>query len=311
MKVAVVGIGGWGKNHLRVVSQLRGEDLVDEVYAVDIDEAKLKWAEKVYKARSVKGIEKASDLDVDATIVATPTTLHAAHAAVFLSRGIPTLVEKPFAASLRETYELLDIARRTLVTTGYLLRFHQGVRYVKNNLGKLGRFLTAYSKRTSRWPVRPGDVGVVKDLVIHDVDLLAYITGRRALTVYALGGSTRGTYEDHVQVFAKFDEAAAVFEANWLTPYKFRKLEITGDQGIFAIDFATDEVYFYGEDGVYRPRLEIVEPLVVQDREFLKAASGRGGEIVDREDIIYTMKFCEAAVLSLKTGRLVHLDEVT
>ncbi len=310
MKVAVVGIGGWGKNHLRVASLLRGEDLVDVVYAVDIDEGRLKWAEKAYGAVPVKGVENAANIDVDAAVVATPTTLHAAHASLFLSRGIPTLVEKPFTATLQETYQLLDVAGKTLVTTGYLLRFHQGVRYVKSNLQKLGRFLTAYGKRTSRWPVRPGDVGVVKDLAIHDIDLVTYITGKRAFAVYASGGSTRGAYEDHAQIFAQYDGASALYEANWLTPYRFRKLEITGDQGIFAVDFATDDVYFYGEDGVYRPRLEIVEPLLVQDREFLRAASGRGGEVVDRDDIIYTMKFCEAAVISIKTGKAVHLDEL-
>jgi len=184
------------------------------------------------------------------------------------------------------------------------------VRYVKNNLDKLGRFLTAYGKRTSRWPLRPGDVGVVKDLAIHDIDLVTYITGLRATSVYASGGSTRGMYEDHVQIFSHYDGASAIYEANWLTPYKFRKLELTGEQGIFIVDFATDEIYFYGEEGVYRPRLEIAEPLLIQDREFLKAASGRGGEVVNREDIIYTMKFCEAAILSIKTGRAVSLGDL-
>lgn len=310
MKVAVVGIGGWGKNHLRVVAQLRGEGLVDVVYAVDIDAERLKWAEKVYYAKPVRGVEEAADLDVDAAIVATPTTLHAAHSAVFLSRGIPTLVEKPFAATLKEAYDILDLAGKTLVSTGYLLRFHQGVRYIKSNLDRLGKFLSAYGKRTSRWPLRPGDVGVVKDLAIHDIDLVTYITGKRAHSVYALGGAARGVYEDHVQIFANYGDSSAIFEANWLTPYRFRKIELTGDHGIYVVDFATDDTYFYGEEGVYRPRLEIVEPLVWQDREFLKAARGEGGEVVSREDIIYTMKFCEAALASLKTGKLTYLDEV-
>ncbi|MEM1924616.1 MAG: Gfo/Idh/MocA family oxidoreductase [Pyrobaculum sp.] len=310
MKVAVVGIGGWGKNHLRVVAQLRGEGLVETIYAVDIDEERLKWAEKVYRANPIRGVEKAGNLDVDAAIVATPTTLHAAHSAVFLARGIPTLVEKPFAASLQEAYKIFDLAGKTLVSTGYLLRFHQGVRYVKNSLGTFGKFISAYGKRTSRWPIRPGDVGVVRDLAIHDIDLLTYITNKRAVSIYALGGAARGVYEDYVQIFANYGDAAAIFEANWLTPYRFRKLELTGDRGIYVIDFSIDEVYFYGEEGVFKPRLETTEPLLVQDREFLKAARGEGGEVVAREDIIYTLKFCEATLVSLKSRRVVSLEEV-
>ncbi|MFN3804205.1 MAG: Gfo/Idh/MocA family oxidoreductase [Pyrobaculum sp.] len=309
-KVAVVGIGGWGKNHLRVAAQLAGEGLVEVIYAVDIDEERLRWAERTYRAVAVRGVERAGALDVDAAVVATPTALHLSHAAVFLSRGIPTLVEKPFTATLEETYRLLDVAGRTLVTTGYLLRFHPGVRYIKSRLAHLGRFLNAYGKRTSRRPQRPGDVGVVKDLAIHDIDLVAYITGERASLVYARGGSAAGGHEDHAQIFTQHDGGSAIYEANWLTPYKFRKLELTGDRAIFAVDFVAEEVYLYGEDGIYRPRLEPAEPLLQQDREFLKAALGMGGEVVPREDVIYTMKICEAAVASIRTKRPIHIDEV-
>lgn len=311
MKLAVVGIGGWGKNHLRVAALLRGEGLVDEIYAVDIDRERLKWAEKTYGAVPVEGVEKAASRDVDAAIVATPTNLHAEHAAAFLTRGIPTLVEKPFAASLEETYRLLDAAGKTLVTAGYLLRFHGGVKYVKNNISRIGKFLAAYGKRTSRWPIRPGDVGVIRDLAVHDIDLVTYLTDKRASAVFAAGGSSRGSYEEYVQIFAIYDGPSAIYEANWLTPYKFRKLEITGETGIYVIDFAVDDVYFYGEEGVVKPRLDLTEPLLLQDREFVKAASGLGGYVVSREDIVYTMKFCDAAARSIKGRRVIYLDELT
>lgn len=309
-KVAVVGVGGWGKNHLRAMAQLMGENMVEVIYAVDIEDGRLRWAERAYRAVAVRGVEKAADLDIDAAVVATPTALHLSHASIFLSRGIPTLVEKPFTATLEETYRLLDVAGRTLVTTGYLLRFHPGVRYIKSRLADLGRFLNAYGKRTSRRPQRPGDVGVVKDLAIHDIDLTAYIAGQKASLVYAWGGSAAGEHEDHAQIFIQHDESSAIYETNWLTPYKFRKLELTGDRAIFAIDFVTEEVYLYGEDGIYRPRLELSEPLLGQDREFLKAAFGMGGEVVPREDIIYTMKICEAAVASIKTKKPIYIDDL-
>jgi len=103
MKVAVVGIGGWGKNHLRVASLLRGEDLVDVVYAVDIDEGRLRWAEKAYGAVPVRGVENAANIDVDAAVVATPTTLHAAHASLFF----PEASRRLWRSRLRQLYRRL------------------------------------------------------------------------------------------------------------------------------------------------------------------------------------------------------------
>lgn len=310
MRVAVVGVGRWGANHVRALAELRAEGLVSEILAIDKDGERLKWAERVYGARPLRGIECAQDLDVDAAIIATPTSLHFAHAALFLSRGIPTLVEKPFTATLDDTYRLLDIAGKTLVTTGYLLRFHQGVRYSRDALAGVGGALAALARRTSSGRERGVDAGVIKDLAIHDADLVTYITGARAECVRAQAIAPGGQREEHAQILADYGSLIAAFEASWLVLYTDRRLEIVGGSGTLTVDFVRERVCLHARGESRELAVGAADPLLAQDREFLMAAAGRGGEVVSREDIVYTMRFCEAATLSARAKKAVCLDEL-
>ncbi|MGC8583776.1 MAG: Gfo/Idh/MocA family protein [Thermoproteus sp.] len=309
LKVAVVGVGGWGKNHVRVFKLLSAEGLVDELYAVDIDEGRLRWAEKVYGARPLRSIDEAVKADVDAAVIATPTKMHRDHASVLLSAGVSLLVEKPFTESYLQAVELLDKARGVVVTTGYVLRFHPAVKYLRDRLGDLGRVVSVYGRRTSPKPQRPGDVGVIKDLTIHDFDLALYAIGNRASSVSAYGLVEDGQVV-HAQIFARGDKFSSFYESSWTPSYKFRRFEVVGTEGTAVIDFSTDALTFFGREGVWSPRLSGEEPLLVQDREFLKAVAGRGGYVVPAEDIIYTLKLCDAAEVSIKRGREVYLDEL-
>lgn len=309
LKVAVIGVGGWGKNHVRVLRLLSMEDLVDELYAVDIDEGRLKWAEKVYGAKPLRSIDEAIKADVDAAIIATPTKMHYEHASVLLSAGISLLVEKPFTENHVQAVELIDRSRGVVITTGYVLRFHPAVRYLREGLNKLGDVVSVYSRRTSPKPQRIGDVGVIKDLTIHDFDLTLYVTGNRVSSISAYG-LLEDDYVVHAQIFARGDKFSSFYESSWTPSYKFRKFEIVGTDGIADIDFSTDTLTFFGRDSVWSPRLSGEEPLLAQDREFLKAVAGRGGYVIPGDDIVYTVRLCDAAEISIKKGREVYLDEL-
>lgn len=309
LRVAVVGIGGWGKNHVRVFKLLSTEGLVDELYAVDIDEGRLKWAEKVYGAKPLRSIEDVIKANVDAAVIATPTKMHYEHASLLLSAGISLLVEKPFAENYVQTIELLDKSRGVVVTTGYVLRFHPAVRYLKEGLHKLGDVVSVYSRRTSPRPQRVGDVGVIKDLALHDFDLTLYVTGNKAFSVSAYG-LLEGGYVAHAQIFTRGDKFSSFYESSWTPSYKFRRFEVVGTDGMAHVDFSTDSLTFFGRDAVWSPRLTGEEPLFVQDREFLKAVAGKGGYIVPSEDIIYSIKLSDAAEISIKRKREVYLDEL-
>ncbi|MBP1449055.1 MAG: Gfo/Idh/MocA family oxidoreductase [Thermoproteus sp.] len=308
-KVAVVGVGGWGKNHVRVLKLLSAEGWVDELYVVDIDEERLKWANKVYGAAPLRSIDEALRADVDVAIVATPTRLHHQHATALASSGIAVLVEKPFAENFRRALEVRDSAKGTLLTTGYVLRFHPAVRYLKENLGALGRLVSIYSRRTSPRPQRAGDVGVIKDLAIHDIDLSLYLAGAAAKYVAAYG-LMEGDYPVHAQLFALGDGISMFHESSWTPSYKFRRFEAVGAEAMASIDFSTDALSFFEKDRSWSPRIAGEEPLLSQDREFLKAAAGRGGVVVPFDDIVYTLKVCDAAELSIRIKKEVYLEEL-
>jgi len=312
LKVAVVGVGGWGRNHVRVIRQLAGENLVDEVYVVDVDEEKLKYASKVFGAIPSHSIERVAER-VDAAIVATPTNMHFQHAMEFIKRGVHVLVEKPFTSNVGEAIRLLEAAERNglVVTTGFLLRFHPGVRRIKELVegGGLGDILSIYAKRANYWPQRVGDLGVVKDLMIHDVDLISFITGRRAHIVYAVTGSLRGSYEDYAQALLTYDGFSALLDANWVTPHKTRVFEVTGTKCIARIDFVSNVLTIATPEGISTPLLQFEEPLLAQDRNFLLAVANKGGDVVPSSDILYSLAVCESIVESGIRRSLVSLRD--
>lgn len=313
LRVAVVGIGGWGKNHVRVIRQLANENLVEEVYVVDIDEEKQRYARRVYNAITAYSIDQIAG-KVDAAIVATPTNMHFQHAMSLVGRGVHVLVEKPFTSNMEEAIKLVEGAERrgVVVSTGFLLRFHYGIRKIRDLVarGDLGDILSIYAKRANYWPQRVGDLGVVKDLMIHDVDLISFITGKRARMVFAVTGSIRGHYEDCAQALLAYDGFSALLDANWVTPYKTRLFEITGTRCIAKIDFMTNSLTLATPEGISMPLLHVEEPLLVQDRNFLLAVANKGGEVISPFDILYSLAVCEAIAESGSRGRPVPLDEI-
>lgn len=294
---------------MRALLALRGEGLLDEVYAVEVDEARRAWASRAYGVDALRSIDEAVARDVDAAIVATPSPLHYEHALLLAEAGVHVLVEKPFTTTLEEAVDLLSRAGNVVVTTGFLLRFHPGVRYVRERLGDaVGRLVGVRSKRTSRWPSRASDVGVVKDLMIHDFDTVRYVTGEAPRTVYGVTAALEHEYDDFAQALASYGDFAAVLEASWITPFKVRKMEFTGSRGYVELDFVSDTVNVYNDSGVYSPSLPREEPLLAMDRNFLLAASGRGGEVVPPEDILLALAACEAVSRSSALGGPMPID---
>lgn len=194
---------------------------------------------------------------------------------------------------------------------GFIMRYHMLTDYTKKLVksGDIGKTLTVTSKRTSWWPQRFGDVGVIKDLAIHDIDILHYILNGRVEKVYAQAKRLRHKYEDYSIILLHFTTGeVAVLEANWLTPYKTRTLNVTGEYGIIHVDYVLDRVEVMKENGIVTPNIKVAEPLLLEDMNFIKAIMGLEEPKVGGVDGIRALAVCEAAIRSSEVGQVVEVE---
>ena len=193
---------------------------------------------------------------------------------------------------------------------GFIERFNPAVRKAKQMVdnGEIGKIVLASAKRVSRWPERIGDVGVIKDLAIHDIDIISNLFGNEVEQVYAIAGSMTHKLEDYANITLSFkDGKSASIEANWLTPRKIRRLTITGTEGIIQLEYITQEVTLENQRMSYTPFLNQEEPLKVELEYFLNAVS-RGEAIhPSGEDGLTALRICEAALKSAASHQLVSL----
>ncbi|MEM0271144.1 MAG: Gfo/Idh/MocA family oxidoreductase [Thermoprotei archaeon] len=309
LRVAVIGVGFWGKNHARVYSEIEGVELAA---AVDPDRSACEAVASKYGCKCYASVEEMLEKEkIDAASVCTPSVLHGEVASKLIDKGVSTLVEKPFTATLSEGLVLYEKIRqkRVHVSVGFIERFNPAVTHIKNLIkqGKLGDVILFYSKRVSSWPVRIGDVGVIKDLSIHDLDLARYLLGSDALSIYAVSGfsNTRVKQEDYANILLRFPKATAFVESNWLTPYKERLLVITGSQATATANYLTQEVSLSNVEGKFIPTIKPQEPLRLELENFVKSIRTSEQLCASVEDGLKALSLAEAALRSAKLGNSV------
>ena len=172
----VIGTGFWGRNHARVLSELDNTRLIA---VCDVDASR---AEAIGKKHDVYWCSSDEDLlkmrDVEAVCICTPTMTHAKIALKSIQSGRHVLIEKPMASMVSEAQRILKEAEGNdvRIMVGFIERFNPTLQRVKQIIerGDLGEIVLAFAKRVGRWPERVGDVGVVKDSAIHDLDSVSY-----------------------------------------------------------------------------------------------------------------------------------------
>jgi UDP-N-acetylglucosamine 3-dehydrogenase len=309
--VAVIGVGFWGKNHVRVFSELPETQLIG-VCDVDVEKAKA--------IAGQYGVEAYSDSrkllkrkEVEAVSICTWTTTHAVEAMRVLRAGKHVLVEKPIASTIREARKIVDFAeqrdRRLMV--GFIERFNPSVQRAKDMLrkGKIGELVSATAKRVSQWPERIGDVGVVKDYAIHEIDIMRKIFEEDPTKVYAMAGNLKHTkFEDYAQIMLTFKHGKTAFiEANWLTPDKIRRLTLTGSDAILSLNYLTQEVSIENLARTLKPRYEWKEPLKLELQHFVRSLLKDKEPEVTGMDGLKALIIAEAALKSSENGSAVRL----
>jgi UDP-N-acetylglucosamine 3-dehydrogenase len=312
VNVGVIGVGAMGYHHARVYSQLENAKLMA------ISDLMREKADEVSKEYNAQGFVDYMDIlkmpEIEAVSVCVPTTHHFNVVMDAIEHGKHVLVEKPIAFTLREAEAMVKAAKDEGVklATGHVERFNPAVgkakELIKNDV--IGEVVSASAKRVGPFPPRIKDVGVIIDLAIHDVDIMFHLFDSPVSRIYANMGSRleKCEYEDHAEIMSSFKNGIiGMLEVNWLTPYKKRKLEVTGVDGIISIDYIDQTVNVYGKS-TQNVDIEYKEPLKEELSSFLSAVSNGEEPKITGEDGIYALKVVTAAMKSAKDNSPVEIN---
>jgi predicted dehydrogenase len=331
LRVGLIGFGYWGPNYARVVGELPDAEL-----ALVCDASSDALA--LVRARDVRTTTDAADVlaasDVDAVIVATPTTTHHELTLAALQAGKHVLCEKPLAATVAECDELIAAAARfgRILFVGHTFLFNPAVRKLQELVGdgSVGRLLYAHAVRTGLGPIRQ-DVNALWDLAPHDLSILFSLFREEPVAVSATGGAfLRDDVEDVVFAQLRFESGAiGGLHVSWLDPYKVRRVTAVGDRRLVVFDdVALDEkvkVFDRGasyeaisesargtEFGEYKalirdgdihiPQIAASEPLREQVAEFVRCCRSGERPLTDGAAGRRVVAVLEAATESLRSG---------
>lgn len=231
--VAVVGVGHMGRHHARLYHELPQAKLVA---VVDKDPARAAEHAEKYGARPLTRIEELPD-GVRAASVAVPTSLHVPVAEALMRRGIAVLVEKPLAATVAEADRLLACSRQTgtVLSVGHTERFNPVVRAIQR-LDIRPKYVE--TQRVSPFRFRCADVGVVSDMMIHDIDIVLHLVRSPVARVEAVGVSVLARHEDVANARVTFaNGAVANLVASRLALKMDRRIRVFSETAYLSLDY--------------------------------------------------------------------------
>jgi predicted dehydrogenase len=326
INVGVVGLGYWGPNLMRALSQL---PCVRLKYGCDLEEAQRSKQARLYpETRFTDDFEELlSDDELDAVVVASPVPSHATLARQALLVGKDVFVEKPLALSPRDAEQLVNLAaeRDRILMVGHLLKYHPAVSRLKKivSSGELGEIFYLYAHRLNLGIVRQ-DENALWSLGPHDLSVAMYLMDQEPVEARATGYSyLRSGVEDVVFATLRFgDGKVAHFHMSWLDPHKERKITVVGSRKMAVFDDTSREeklkLYDKGVDksehdsfgeyinlrsgDIVAPHLPNDEPLKLQCEHFVECLVERKKPISDGHDGLCVVRTLDALQRSLDAG---------
>lgn len=243
VKVAVIGAGMMGKNHLKTYKTLPGVELVG-VY--DIFEDAAKAAAEMFGIKAFSSLEEVAQ-NVDAVSVVTTSVTHADVGEFFLKRGIHCLIEKPLATTEDECMRLINAAKKNNVTllVGHIERFNPAVEQLSKILSDTSKIRSLTAQRMSAASGRITDVDVAMDLMIHDVEVVQSLVQSRVVNVEAMSVKTKDKPEgkDYISALLQFENGVtANLTASRITQSRVRTLTVTTDENYIDMDFINQSI---------------------------------------------------------------------
>jgi predicted dehydrogenase len=324
INVAVVGAGAWGKNHIRVFSEIPNVRLK---YICDQDSSKLPSLEKTYpQSKMVKDLSPILlDSEVRGVVVASSAISHYSLSKEILLADKDVLVEKPMALSSKDAEEMLEIAekRRRVLMVGHLLIYHSVVDRLKEMVtsGELGKIYYIYTQRVNLGVIRQ-DENALLSFAPHDLSVILYLLEEQPIVVSSHGESyIQQGIEDVVFLSLRFsDGKMANIHLSWLDPHKLRRITIVGskkmvvfddmevseklkiyDKGVRNLSYDTYGEYLSLRFGdITIPSIKMVEPLRAEAEHFIQCIESRKEPKTGGRDGLKVVKILTAAQQSLK-----------
>ncbi len=328
LRAGLIGLGMMGRNHARVLHALEGVDLVGIADPMGDQHGVAR------DATMHTTVESLVAQGIDYCMVSAPTEDHETIGMLLAEAGVHAMIEKPLAVEVDEAERLVAAfkAAGLVGAVGHIERFNPALQQLRQRLeqGELGDIYQIATTRVGPFPGRIKDVGVVKDLATHDVDLTAWVAGSEFVSIGARTAYKSGrTHEDLVAATGMLADGTVTNHlVNWLTPTKERRTVVTGERGTFVGDTLTGDLTYFengevaseweaqarfrgvSEGNMTRFAFPKPEPLMVEHAAFRDAVNGDASRIVTMEQGLAAVAVASATLLSAREGRTVEVAEV-
>lgn len=339
LNLAVIGCGYWGNNVVRVLSELKNENIYDiDLTVYDIKTERSKELASKFKCKQVKSYEDIlNDPRITAILIITPTSTHFDLVKRALESGKHVFIEKPITLQSANARELYTLAKnkKLILMVGLLFRFHQGLIELKKriDLGEFGQIYFLYGFKFGM-SIPKEDSGVIFTLAVNEFDSFCHLMNvPYPKTINAQKGTfinTKKDYEDIVNVEIDFTNGTqGYFVESWLVPVygRRRELIVVGSKKTAIIDYLKPneiiihDVYIKKQASDSENEFEIeeknpqklvfkfMEPLKVEIQHFLDCVKENKDPIIDGEIAYRSIRMCEIAMKSAKEGRKIEVPK--
>lgn len=325
IRMGVIGLGSMGRHHARVIRSTPGMQLValadpgGDRFGVAGD------------LEVLPDVESMIAVGIDAAMVAVPTAHHEEVALTLARHGVHAMIEKPIAENVAagERVAAAFDEAGLVGAVGYVERCNPALLALRTKLqeGLLGEIYQITTSRQGPFPARIADVGVVKDLATHDVDLTPWLAGSTYASISTQIAHRSGReHEDMLVASGRLANGVVVSHlVNWLSPRKERQCVVTGERGALVADMLTSDLTYYengtvetdwdamaafrgvAEGDVTRFALHKREPLAAEQEHFRDALRGDPSGIVSMVEGVETLRVVDACLRSAAEGRQITL----
>jgi predicted dehydrogenase len=269
IKVGVVGVGHMGREHARIYAKSPNAELVG------VHDADPAAADKIARQHGTRAFARLADLlaEVEALTIAAPTFAHTEIGLKAIERGLHLLIEKPLADTLDDARRLVDASTKagTILQVGHIERFNPAFHALEALLTR-PKFIEAH--RLSPYPGRSTDIGVVLDLMIHDIDIILHLVRSPLESVHAVGIPVLSKSEDIANARLVFKNGCvANITTSRISPEKLRKIRVFQDDAYLSLDYQNQAGEIYRKEGekITRNKIPVQkdEPLKLELESFL------------------------------------------